>query len=117
MTMEGIEIRVCRRDYGDHCDVFIFSRTHNGRAVVKDVVFEEVEPGEYIDKTLSISNTSAQILMDSLWSAGLRPTEGTGSAGSLKATERHLEDMRKIAFMKLYQVFQGSLQESHSYEE
>jgi hypothetical protein len=40
----------------------------------------------------------AQTLMDDLWQAGLRPSEGSGSAGSLAATERHLADMQKIAF-------------------
>jgi hypothetical protein len=35
--------------------------------------------------------------MDELWRVGLRPTEGTGSAGSLAATERHLKDMQRIA--------------------
>lgn len=39
--------------------------------------------------------------MDQLWNCGLRPTEGSGSAGSLAATQRHLEDMRKIAFNTL----------------
>lgn len=45
-----------------------------------------------------LSYDDAQLLMDDLWNAGLRPTEGTGSAGSLKATERHLEDMRTLVF-------------------
>lgn len=36
--------------------------------------------------------------MDALWHCGLRPSEGTGSAGSLAATEKHLKDMRAIAF-------------------
>lgn len=30
-----------------------------------------------------------------------RPTEGTGSAGALAATERHLKDMQTIAFRLL----------------
>jgi len=38
----------------------------------------------------------AQDLMDELWNCGLRPTEGSGSAGALAATERHLKDMRTI---------------------
>lgn len=41
---------------------------------------------------------SMQRLMDELWNVGLRPTEGTGSAGSLAATERHLTDMRALVF-------------------
>ena len=43
----------------------------------------------------------AQELMDQLWYVGIRPTEGTGSTGSLAATQKHLEDMRKIAFNQL----------------
>jgi hypothetical protein len=39
--------------------------------------------------------------MDELWRVGLRPTEGSGSAGSLAATERHLSDMQRIAFKLL----------------
>ena len=39
---------------------------------------------------------SAQRLMDELWNVGLRPSEGTGSAGSLAATQRHLNDIRAI---------------------
>jgi len=40
----------------------------------------------------------AQSMMDNLWELGFRPTEGKGSAGSLAATERHLEDMRTLVF-------------------
>ena len=45
--------------------------------------------------------SSEPSLIDELWSAGLRPSEGTGSAGSLAATERHLADMRAFAFHAL----------------
>jgi hypothetical protein len=68
------------------------------RTFAKDLKFEPVKEGCQINPTTTISRTDAQILMDDLWSCGLRPTEGTGSAGSLAATERHLQDMRKIAF-------------------
>ncbi len=43
-----------------------------------------------------LTPTSAQQLMDELWHCGMRPTEGTGSAGSLAATQRHLGDMRSL---------------------
>lgn len=43
---------------------------------------------------MSMSMGMAQELMDSLWQAGLRPSEGTGSAGALKATQDHLKDLR-----------------------
>lgn len=53
------------------------------------------------EPTLRLGTAEAQELMDDLWQAGLRPSEGTGSAGSLAATERHLKDMRTIAFKQL----------------
>lgn len=60
-----------------------------------------INDGEYISEALSISFKEAQILMDDLWQCGLRPSEGTGSAGQLAATQKHLSDMRLIAFKKL----------------
>ncbi len=32
---------------------------------------------------------------------GIRPSSGEGNAGQLGATEKHLEDMRKIVFSRL----------------
>ena len=70
-----------------------------GNTMGVDVIMEEVEPGAVIDKpALRLGLMEAQTLMDDLWQSGLRPTEGTGSAGSLRATEKHLEDMRKLVF-------------------
>jgi hypothetical protein len=43
----------------------------------------------------------AKMLMDSLWAAGIRPSDGEGSVGQLGAVERHLADMREIAFAKI----------------
>ncbi len=47
---------------------------------------------------LWLDKGQCQQLMDDLWAAGTRPTEGSGSAGSLAATERHLSDMRHLVF-------------------
>jgi hypothetical protein len=52
------------------------------------------------DPTFTLDKDKAQTLMDDLWQAGLRPTEGSGSAGALAATQRHLEDMRTLVFKK-----------------
>jgi hypothetical protein len=67
---------------------------------VSSIEVEEHEASEVFPDSsiIHIRYEVAQRLMDDLWNCGLRPTEGTGSAGSLKATQTHLEDMRKIAF-------------------
>lgn len=46
----------------------------------------------------SMLGSQAQELMDDLWRCGVRPTEGAGTAGSMAATQRHLEDMRELVF-------------------
>ena len=61
------------------------------------VEFGKYKEGEYSPPAVAMSKQECQVLIDSLWDAGIRPTEGCGSAGSLKATQYHLEDMRKIA--------------------
>lgn len=54
--------------------------------------------GEKAPVALSLELIEAQALMDQLWKAGLRPTEGSGSAGALAATQNHLADMQRIVF-------------------
>lgn len=60
-----------------------------------------MNPGGSPQPTFSLTPQSAQQLMDQLWLCGLRPTEGTGSAGSLAATQKHLNDMREIVSKQL----------------
>lgn len=69
---------------------------------------KNVEGGTFCDPTLIIGKNDLhfnpnimQTLMDDLWNCGIRPSEGTGSAGSLKATQYHLEDMRKLIFEEI----------------
>lgn len=73
---------------------------HNG-AYASNVTFEQQADGMIIPNFLDLPIDTAQELMDELWHCGLRPSDGTGSAGSLRATEKHLEDMRKLAFHKI----------------
>lgn len=51
-----------------------------------------------IPPLFTIDQDQAQQIMDSLWDCGIRPSEGTGSAGALAAVQRHLEDMRALVF-------------------
>lgn len=62
-------------------------------------VVMKVQPDHVVVKPfITLEYEQAQELMDELWRCGLRPAEGAGSAGSLTATEKHLQDVRKIAF-------------------
>lgn len=95
--MKGeLEIRVGRADF-INC-VYVVIR--KGNHVATDIVFTELEPNCVVsnDNLMRIRMEEAQVLMDDLWQAGLRPTEGTGSAGALASANKHLEDMRKLVF-------------------
>ena len=65
--------------------------------------FTEADEGMCLDPTFRFDMHQAQQLMDELWTCGLRPTEGSGSAGAMAATQRHLEDMRTLVFKNLSQ--------------
>ena len=97
-----LEIRANRPNFKYGIDFYIFQSVE-GKRYLGRLTFEEISKRAFIDEpTISLDmqpiENTAQVLMDDLWSCGIRPTEGAGSAGSLKATEYHLEDMRKLVF-------------------
>jgi hypothetical protein len=107
--LDDIQIRTERELWGRGIELLIFSvNPDNSRISIakpQDLVLQELEPGHHVTQaTLTLMQKHAQALMDSLWNCGLRPSEGTGSAGSLAATERHLKDMQEIT-MKLLKKF------------
>lgn len=73
----------------------------NGYVVEKLHFGDQPKEGEIIRPTFIIDETQAQVLMDNLWDCGLRPSEGSGSAGALMAAQLHLEDMRRIVAKNL----------------
>ena len=93
-----IEVFAERRHYGGRIDLVFLSRERGATGCAAPLQFKAIEDGETPDEpTVRLNNEQAQALMDELWRCGLRPTDGSGSAGSLAATERHLKDMRTIA--------------------
>lgn len=93
-----VEVMARREDWSNGISIYMRQCTVGlGMAVAAPVTFVKHEPGGQVAPMLRIGIQQAQQLMDELWQCGLRPTEGTGSAGSLAATERHLADMRVIA--------------------
>lgn len=66
--------------------------------VLTNVEFTDLDPTATVDiEGLDVTYETAQEIVDSLWNCGIRPSEGTGSAGSLKATENHLKDMQELS--------------------
>ena len=89
-------IRVQRHRWGHDLEVAIFGGFRNVEDVAQSIVMTKQKTGTIVEPVAYLSPQEGQVLMDDLWHAGLRPSEGSGSAGSLAATERHLADMRKL---------------------
>ena len=94
MMDEPLEIRATASPWWRGVDILL----RQGTAYGVKVLMEAKEPGVVVDPTVRISVDEAQTLMDDLWRCGLRPAEGAGSAGAMRAVERHVDDLRKIAF-------------------
>lgn len=93
-----------QREHYDHVvSLRIAYTSGGGRLFAEAIPFAPVKEGDFVDPALRLKPEEAQRLMDELWACGVRPTEGAGSAGAMAATERHLADMRKIAFGSLAQ--------------
>ena len=75
-----------------------FQTVGDGWTAMQPGVMAKQDRNQVVPAFLEVENDEAQQLMDTLWECGLRPTEGSGSAGSLAATQRHLEDMRTLVF-------------------
>jgi hypothetical protein len=101
--LNNYEVRLSQRyDFGCFYPLAVFQRDADGAiaSYAQPLIMQSRPVAErhgVCDPTLlQLSRTQCQVLMDDLWAAGIRPTEGTGSAGSLAATERHLRDMRAL---------------------
>ena len=80
---------------------WVDDRANVSLSAAKHVEMSHIDEDAIVDPFMVMSLETAQLLMDELWNCGLRPSEGAGSAGSLAATERHLKDMKTIAFHAL----------------
>lgn len=79
----------------------IFWKAIRNKRVVMKPTYEEIPEATVYDPItadmgINLSRAAAQELMDTLWTCGVRPTEGSGSAGSLAATEKHLKDLQDM---------------------
>jgi hypothetical protein len=82
----------------------VLGRNPTRFAVAQPVTFkEEVDPdlGVEVPPFMSLHTEEAQTLMDELWRAGIRPSKKAGPETEAAALERHLADMRKLAFHAL----------------
>ena len=101
---KAIKMRARRADLSagsDKIELYAFQKDSHTYSTARKLELIQTERHVKLEPFIEIELHEAQILMDDLWEAGVRPTEGSGSAGAMKAVQNHLEDMRKITFKKI----------------
>lgn len=73
----------------------------NEKSFHPTVVFETKDAQTIIEPIAHIDDDAAVQLMDDLWNAGIRPTHAQHTSETLSAINKHLADMRQIAFQGL----------------
>ena len=99
--MRDIKLIAYRNPSRRAIEFYMRERFPNGKvAIAEPVVMTEIE-SELVeaDPFFTIDEDAMQNFLDELWSAGFRPS-GVSDV-QMTAQGRHLEDMRKIAFMFL----------------
>lgn len=96
-----IRIKTALRVWSPDIDILVLDIDGQHTRYVSNIELTSLENNNTVlDPTFTLTREHAQELMDGLWQCGLRPSEGSGSAGALAATQKHLEDMRKLVFEK-----------------
>lgn len=96
-------------------NVSILKSIPNGKWLAgQRLVLEPIEDTDPTPAICNIDDGSAQKLMDDLWNMGIRPTENRGGSETVAAMQRHLEDMRTIAFGSLRGI--GAIPNPHSHK-
>lgn len=103
MINQGHRLHVERDPFGDAFRFYLIDHDEKGgRLLAEQAHYVPLERGMPASgPTFTLDGDSAQQLIDGLWQAGLRPTQGRQSEGVTAAQARHLEDMRALAFTKL----------------
>lgn len=94
----SLRINARKNPWLNKVEILVVDKSARSMAVATNIVFEKLNEGGIINPTMTIDGDAAQELMDELWSCGIRPAAGQGSAGQLAATERHLKDMQSLVF-------------------
>lgn len=91
---------VHRALWTDSFEFLLVDKSPSGTAIGNAVEMRTVSEGAIAEETyptFRLSYDAAQVLLNELWNAGLRPQDGSGSSGEIAATQKHLQDMREIA--------------------
>lgn len=82
--------------------VEIYAKSGEDQVIFNPIVQKiEPAPAAAINPSLDLRRHEAQQLMNELWRIGLRPRDGRGAPADVDHLEKHIDDLRKIAFKVL----------------
>ena len=91
-----LTLRASKNEIGWNAGIELRAFIKSTHHVILPVIAKAADEGTCIEPFMRLNVDEAQNLIDTLWDCGLRPSEGTGSAGAFAATQAHLSDMRII---------------------
>lgn len=100
------EFRIFARDtfeWDIGVDIFIFNRDK----ILSEVKFEEFPIATMPRSNFFMNKENTQRLMDQLWNMGYRPSGIKNKDITMNAMDKHIEDLRRIAF-KLLKIEGGN---------
>jgi len=93
----GLRLSVYRNPARRAVEIYMYDYDAQVPLGIKPLETAVLTNGELVEPTFFLSEEGAQGLLDELWREGFRPQNYEGT-GTIEATRKHLEDMRKIAF-------------------
>lgn len=89
--------------FSNGVDIFLADKQAGSIVVVSGLMATKHErEGEVLNiQPIRLDKKSAVNLLDALWNCGIRPSQDAQTVGQLAAVQKHLEDMRQLAFKTL----------------
>jgi len=100
MVTRDMKVHAEKKLWDRGIEIYLYERLPDGKvSSLSNLEFTTIDPMKESGdgKSITLSYETAQKLMDELWNCGLRPSEGSGSAGSLAATQNHLKNIQEIS--------------------
>lgn len=89
--------RVHADPWGATLKLYLAHKSGSGETIgVPSITWTEQPIGsEYPDSALSLDKDRAQELANSLWEAGVRPSQAGHTIGQAEAMQKHIDDLRE----------------------
>jgi hypothetical protein len=71
-------------------------RSDGSRARATSITFQDVEPGFIQEPLMMLEEADAVSFMDSLWRAGIRPSEASNPSETVSAHKDHIASLKSV---------------------